>query len=110
MKYSMFCVSINCNSYINDLALNFSNPKTQIMVGIMELHDHLMFFILMIFILKIIFFVKSLLSATYYISPRSAKNILDETSNLSDTKLFNLHYTEANINNKFKNATLLEFV
>lgn len=99
----------DCNSYINDLAINFSNPKTQIMIGIMELHDHLMFFILMIFILKIIFFSQSLLSSTKhtYINRRAND---PHNHNLEEVKAFNLYYAEEGINNKFKNATLLEFV
>jgi len=100
---------LNCNSYVNDLAVNFSNPKTQIMIGIMELHDHLMFFILMIFVLKIVFFSKSLLTAAMY--TRVSREPHDpRITNLRDLRYFNLWHSEDNINNNFKSATLLEFI
>jgi len=104
---------------VSDLAFNFSNPRTQIMVGIMELHDHLMFFILMIFIIKIIFFIKSLQSSSINISLNSyfikIQSILKRQEypyfeKLEDAKSFNAAYSHDKLNSKFKNATLLEFI
>ena len=53
-------VHLLCNSYFDDLMKDFSNPKTASMLGIMNLHDEIMFYILIVFILKI-FSIKSIL-------------------------------------------------
>lgn len=100
---------LSCNSYVNDLAINFSNPKTQIMIGIMELHDHLMFFILMIFVLKIVFFSKSLLTAASF-THLSKDPLNPRVTNLRDLRHYQAFYVEDNAGNNFKSATLLEFI
>jgi len=56
-------VHLLCNSYFDDLMKDFSNPKTASMLGIMNLHDEIMFYILIVFILKIFFFVAAILQS-----------------------------------------------
>jgi len=61
------------------------------MVGIMELHDHLMFFILMIFNLKIIFFVAAIISSRQF--TQIFDNKTDEKKEvIFNTKEFNNIY------------------
>lgn len=44
-----------CNSYLNSTAFNFQNPKTGVMLGIMELYDYIMFFLLLISIVVFVY-------------------------------------------------------
>ena len=61
-------IHLLCNSYFDDLMKDFSNPKTPSMLGIMNLHDEIMFYILIVFILKIFFFIGAFLqSYNFYI-------------------------------------------
>lgn len=53
------CIISNfyCNSYLNKTAVNFQNPKTGVMLGIMELYDYIMFFLILILLVVTIFLV-----------------------------------------------------
>ena len=48
---------IDCNSYSHTTSISFENPKTGIMLGIMELYDYIMFFLVLIFLVVMIFLV-----------------------------------------------------
>jgi len=134
MTSNFYCLLSNlvlhCNTYVNDLAYTFSNPKTQVMVGIMELHDHLMFFILMIFNLKIIFFMQAIIGSRTYLDARgnsgiwfrvNVKAFKDEDIgterayifpveyDVETYKEFNENYVKAKVNN-FKSVPFLEFI
>jgi hypothetical protein len=77
----------------------------------MELHDHLMFFILMIFVLKIVFFSKSLWTAT--VGTRLVREPLyPYKGNLNVVRATNADYVKENIEagGAFRSATLLEFI
>jgi heme/copper-type cytochrome/quinol oxidase subunit 2 len=62
----------------------------------------------MIFVLKIIFFTQSLWSSLQFINV--TKHINSNENNIEEVKEFNLYYAEESLNNRFKNATLLEFI
>lgn len=94
-----------CNSYFNKYSITFSNPKTQSLVGILELHDHLMFFILLIFNIKMCFFLYSIITSRENLF--FSKNL--EAPSMSDVISFNELYVEDELYD-FKHATALEFI
>ncbi len=98
-----------CNSYSNKFSITFSNPKTQSLVGILELHDHLMFFILLIFNIKMSFFLYSIITSRenlFFIEgERGRKKGLDIRNSIGFHEL----YIEEEIYD-FKHATFLEFI
>lgn len=59
-------LDVNCVSLINQYSMGLSNPKTQTMFGILELYDHIMLFLLLILVIKMIFFVNALSTSTQY--------------------------------------------
>lgn len=59
-------LDVNCVSLINQYSMGLSNPKTQTMFGILELYDHIMLFLLLILVIKMIFFVNALGTSTQY--------------------------------------------
>lgn len=61
-------LDINCVSLINQYSMGLSNPRTQAMFGILELYDYIMLFLLLILIIKMIFFINALCTSTQYIS------------------------------------------
>lgn len=52
-----------CNDYTNEVCINFANPKSPSMLGIMQLHDHIMFFITLVLFLKLFFYIECIWAA-----------------------------------------------
>lgn len=96
-----------CNSYFNKYSITFSNPKTQSLVGILELHDHLMFFILLIFNIKMCFFLYSIITSRESLYFNEDSQFPDET--FDGVSEFNDLYAYYELYN-FKHATVLEFI
>lgn len=86
-------MNFDCVSLINKYSMGLSNPRTQAMFGILELYDYIMLFLLLILIIKMVFFFNALYTSTQYISAFESK---------WDEKEFN-RYNNYYIN-KFKNT------
>lgn len=95
-----------CNSYFNKYSITFSNPKTQSLVGILELHDHLMFFILLIFNIKMCFFLYSIITSRKNLFFNKKLCLQDAFTEVAN---FNELYIEDELYD-FKHATVLEFI
>ena len=102
--YNILNILFLCNSYFNKYSITFSNPKTQSLVGILELHDHLMFFILLIFNIKMCFFLYSIITSRKNLFFNEKKGPLK-----NDVFEFNERYVEEGVYS-FKHATVLEFI
>jgi heme/copper-type cytochrome/quinol oxidase subunit 2 len=102
--YNILNILFLCNSYSNKYSITFSNPKTQSLVGILELHDHLMFFILLIFNIKMCFFLYSIITSRKNLFFNEKKGPLK-----NDVFEFNERYVEEGVYS-FKHATVLEFI
>jgi heme/copper-type cytochrome/quinol oxidase subunit 2 len=98
--------TILCNSYFNKYSITFSNPKTQSLVGILELHDHLMFFILLIFNIKMCFFLYSIITSRKKLFFNKKKKTAFYSGELFD---FQEQYVLEEVYS-FKHATVLEFI
>ena len=94
-----------CNSYFNKYSITFSNPKTQSLVGILELHDHLMFFILLIFNIKMCFFLYSIITSRkkLFFNKKRKAFYSGELFDFQEQYVWEEVYT-------FKHATVLEFI
>ena len=97
--------TILCNSYFNKYSITFSNPKTQSLVGILELHDHLMFFILLIFNIKMCFFLYSIITSRkkLFFNKKKKAFYSGELFDFQEQYVWEEVYT-------FKHATVLEFI
>lgn len=93
-------LKIHGNSYIKEYATNFQNPKTGIMLAIMELHDYIMLFLILIFIVVASFIYIAVTESYNLIYCHFEKKILH--------KLVNFFYSRDEY--RFKQAHDFEFL
>src|ERR1044072_4420306 len=79
----LFDLDVNCVSLINQYSMGLSNPRTQAMFGILELYDYIMLFLLLILIIKMIFFINALRTSTQYVSAYDPYNHEKELEDFS---------------------------
>ena len=96
-----------CNNYLNNLALNFSSPKTSTMVGIIELHEYIMFFLFVILIFTIYFLVLSVNTASYPEKGLYKANTINDRKQIRSSINY---YISNKLNLSFSHHPLLEFI
>ena len=96
-----------CNDYISQLTYNFSNPKTGAMLGMIELHQYLMFFLIIILIYTIIFLFLSYKTAYYY---NSKQFVNADYEDREEVKKVITYYINNKLNLSYYHYPVLEFI
>ena len=102
----IFDYNLFCNDYFDQLAYNFSFPKTAAMFGIIFLHDYIMYYLVLVLIFTLTFLFIAILSAYYY-SPKSYGKLGNYFTN--ELRLFIKNYVNKKINLKYSHNVTLEF-